>query len=272
MEAYRNLFGVRGRRVLWVIAHTEIFFPTLLVILLLAVEAGFRVRRASQYIDAERESLIEAARDRLGVLLSFLLGFSLPMALPHYEQRNQLVIDEANAISTVEQRAQMLPEPFRDRIQQSLRAYVDARIDFSDEVDESAISASVERAQQIQDEMWQQSVLLVQKSPNVVTPLFVQSVGGLADLIESRLAAYEKRIPAVIWLVLFLISGLTCFFVGYTMRQRSLLAMLVLPLTVAIVLSLLSELDNPRTGFVGVGQKSMQRLAAQLKAEPGGTR
>lgn len=257
---------------LWIIAHTEIFFPALLLGLFLVVEAGFRARRTSRGIDAERESLMEAARDRLGVLLSFLLGFSLPMALPHYELRNQLVIDEANAIGTVEQRAQMLPEPFRDRILQSLRAYVDARINFSDEVDESAISASVGRAQQIQNEMWQQSVLLVQQSPNAVTPLFVQSVGGLSDFIESRLAAYEKRIPAVIWLVLFLISALTCFFVGYTMRQRLLLAMIVLPLTVAIVLSLLSELDNPRTGFVGVGQKSMLRIAAQLKAESGTAR
>ena len=58
---------------------------------------------------------VESARDRLGVLLSLLLGFSLPMALPHYEQRIQLVTDEneASAISTVAQRAQMLPETYR---------------------------------------------------------------------------------------------------------------------------------------------------------------
>lgn len=256
----------------WLIARTEIFFPALLVGLSLVVEAGFRARQASRGIDAERESLFNAARDGLGVLLSFLLGFSLPMALPHYELRNQLVIDEANAIKTVEQRAQTQPEPFRDRIRESLRAYVDSRIDFSRQVDEAAIFASVDRAQQIQNEMWQQSMLLVQQSPNAVTPLFVQSVGGLSDLIESRLAAYEKRIPAAIWLVLLLISALTCFFVGYTMKQRLLLAMLVLPLTVAIVLSLLSELDNPRTGFVGIGQKSMQRIAVELTAESGGRR
>jgi hypothetical protein len=51
------------------------------------------------------------------------------------------------------------------------------------------------------------------------------------------------------------------------MQCRVLLGMLVLPLTVAIVLSLVSELDNPRAGLVRVNQQSMQRLRQNLKAE-----
>lgn len=153
-----------------------------------------------------------------------------------------------------------------------MRAYVDARIDFSKQVDERAILASVRQAQKVQNEMWQQSVLFVQQSPNPVTAIFVQALGGLSDLIEARLAAHEKRVPVAIWLVLLLMSGLTCFAVGYSMKQRLLLAMLVVPLTVAIVLSLVSELDNPRTGFVNVGQESMLRLATELKAETGSVR
>ncbi|HXO31655.1 MAG TPA: hypothetical protein VN901_04885 [Candidatus Acidoferrales bacterium] len=64
-------------------------------------------------------------------MLSLLLGFSLPMALSHYEQRRQLVTDEENAIVTVDQRAQMLPEPFRSELLQLVRRYVDARIEFA---------------------------------------------------------------------------------------------------------------------------------------------
>jgi len=39
------------------------------------------------------------------------------------------VVEEANAIETVDQRAQMLPDPFRTRILGLLREYVDARIE-----------------------------------------------------------------------------------------------------------------------------------------------
>jgi hypothetical protein len=79
-------------------------------------------------------------------------------------------------------------------------------------------------------------------------------------LIEQRLAATEKHIPTAIWLVFILISTLNCFVVGYSMRRRVLLGLVVSPLTVAIVLSLVSELDNPRAGFVRVSQQSMRRL------------
>ncbi len=253
---------------LWLIANSELLFAISLIGLMLAVELGWRLRQALPGLDAERQSLVESARDGLTVLLSLLLGFSLPMALSDYEQRNQLVVDEANAIGTVEQRAQMLPEPFRGKILQSLRGYVDARVDFvTAGSDVPRMLSAIDHAKQLHNDMWQQSVMLVQEKPNAVTPIFVQALGGLSDLIEKRLAATEKRIPNPIWMILILISVLTSIVVGVSLRRRLLLAMLVVPLTVAIVLTLVSELDNPRTGLVRVRQQSMQRLQSDLKAE-----
>ena len=254
---------------LWIIAHTELFFPLLLGGLILVVELGFRLRQVSTNIDAERQSLIESARDELIVLLGLLLGFSLPMALPHYEHRNELMVDEANAIATVEERAQMLPEPFREKILLSLREYVDARLDFDRaEPGEHVSLASIEHAHQIDREILQETAALTKQTTNALTPIFVQSLGTMGDLIEQRLAAEEKRIPSVIWMVHISISVLTSFVVGYSMRRRLFLAMIVLPLTVAIVLSLVGELDNPRTGFVREDQRSMQRLHLNMAATP----
>jgi len=254
---------------LWVIAHTQLFFPLLLGGLMLIVEFGFRLRRASPGINGERQSLVESARAELTVLLGLLLGFSLPMALPHYEHRNQLVVDEASALITVQERAQLLPQPFRDEILSSLARYVAARVEFGEAgPNEPAVQESVHHAKQFQREMWQDTTVLVQQNPSVVTPIFVQALGELPDLIEQRQAAEEKRIPTVIWLVVILISALTCFVVGYSMRQRLFLAMVVVPLTVAIVLSLVSELDYPRTGLVHDRQQSIQRLYVEMGSPP----
>ena len=254
---------------LWIVAHTELFFPLLLGGLMLVVELGFRLRQASSGINGERQSLVESARSELAVLLGLLLGFSLPMALPHYEHRNQLVIDETTAITTVQARAQMLPQPFRDKILSLLGKYIADRAEFGEPgLTGVAMMQSVKDAKQVQHEIWQETATLVQQNPNVVTPLFVQSLSGLRDFTEQRLAAEEKRIPAAIWLVVILISALTCFVVGYSMRERFFLGMLVVPLTVAIVLSLVSELDNPRTGLVHDGQQSLQRLYLDLGSAP----
>ncbi len=253
---------------IWLIAHTEVFFPVLLVGLILLVEVGFRIRRAHPETSSEIQSAIESARDGLGVLLGLLLGFSLPMSLPHYEQRTQLVTDEANAIATVGQRAQMLSEPFRDKILRLLPEYVNSRLEFaSADLDEPTTIAAVNHAKQLQEEMWQGTVMAAQQDLNHVTPTVVRAVGQLSDLIEQRLAAEEKHIPAAIWLVFILISSLASFVVGYAMRRRAWLGMLVLPLTVAIVLSLVSELDNPSAGLVRVSQQSMLRLQQELRAQ-----
>lgn len=254
---------------LWVIAHTEVFFFLLLIGLMLVVEFGFRLRSVSHGIDPERQSLVESARNELGILLGLLLGFSLPMALSHYEHRNQLVIDEANAITTVRERAEMLPEPFRDRIVGWLGEYVSARVEFCESApNQRTIAESIDHAKQLQNDMWRETTLLVRQNPNVVTPLFVQALDKLPELAEQRLAAEEKHIPAAIWLVMMLIATLTCFVVGYGMRRRFFLGMLVVPLMVAIVLSLASELDNPRTGIVHDNQQSIQRLYLNLATGP----
>ena len=130
------------------------------------------------------------------------------MALPHYEQRNQLVIDEVNAIVTVEERAQMLPEPFRGKILQSLREYIGARIEFVNAgSDETKILLATNDAKQLQNGMWQQSVMLVEQKTNVSTPLFLLALGQLADVIDQSLAAAEKRIPTPIWMILFYIRA-----------------------------------------------------------------
>ena len=129
------------------------------------------------------------------------------------------------------------------------------------------VLAAIDHAKHLQNEMLQQTVMLVQQKPNVVTPIFGQALGGLGDVMEQRVAAGEKRIPSAIWLVLILISALTCFVVGYSMRRRLLLAMFVVPLTVAIVLALVSELDSPRSGFIHAEQLSMERLQLDLRME-----
>ncbi len=250
------------------IENPWVLFPVLLVGLTFAVEAGLRLRHAAPAMDEGRQSLIASARDGLSVLLSLLLGFSLPMALPHYEQRRQLVTDEANAIATVDQRAQMSPEPFRSNILKLLPEYINARLEFAKgALNGHTVLAAMDHAKHVQREMLEQTVMLVQQNPNVVTPLFVQSIGSLGDLMELRLAAAEKRIPNAIWLVLILISVLTCFVVGFSMEHRLLLAMFVVPLTVAIILALVAELDSARSGFIHAEQLSMERLQQDLRME-----
>jgi len=97
-----------------VLDHPLILSLALFLLLMVIVEAGFRLAvLTSVHMDEERGEQIAASRDGLGILLSLLLGFTLAMALPRFDLRKQLVVDEANAIGTTSLRAGILPEAQR---------------------------------------------------------------------------------------------------------------------------------------------------------------
>jgi hypothetical protein len=248
-----------------------LLFPIFLVGLLLVVDIGIRLRLVSEVLNERGQSLLQSAGNGLTVLLSFLLGFTLPMTLPYYEARRDLMVDEANVIATIDQRAQLLPNPYGQRIRQLLPQYVDARLDFARGGDEEVVQASSAQAARLQSAMWREMVALVHERPDLmISEIVVQvsaDLSNLADLAEKRRFAYERRIPSTIWLVLALVAVLTCFVVGYSMEQRVFLAMFVLPVAVATVITLAAELESPHSGFIRVEQLSMQRLRAELRAE-----
>jgi hypothetical protein len=144
------------------------------------------------------------AEDSLDLLLAHSVEVVRHRELPRHETkqpyRNDLLIEETNVIATVGLRAQMLPEPLRGKITLCLSQYVDARLDFDRaEADEQAMLRSVEHAEKVQIEMLEETAAAVQQSPNSITSLtslFVQSLDGMRDLIEQRLAAEQKRIPS----------------------------------------------------------------------------
>ena len=253
-----------------IIDHPLGLFVLLFVVLLAVVEIGFRLGlRTAASGDEKLHDQIVGARDGIIVLLSLLLGFMLPMSLARFDQRRHLAIEEAKAIGTTSLRAQMLPEPARSRTHELMREYVEARLMFFRAgLHAETLQAANSRSKQLQDELWQQSVAAAQLSPTPITALFAQSLNQTIDLSEERLAALENRIPSAIWLMLTLISLLTCLTVGYSLRRRFVLSMLVTPLMISIVMALVADLDSPRSGLIRIAQQSLERLQSDLKAAP----
>jgi hypothetical protein len=192
------------------------------------------------------------------------------MALSRFDQRKQLIVDEANAIGTSMLRAEMLPEGARGKMLGLLREYVDARIRFSEtRMHEQGFDESIAHGKRLQNQMWQESVEVAKTTPNAITSLFVQSLNDMIDVSEKRVAMLENRVPPPIWIMLTLISLLACLTVGMSVRRRFWYVMMISPLMIAIVMALIADLNSPRSGFLQTGRQSMERLQQDLKAESG---
>ena len=240
----------------------------LLTALLLAalIEAGRQAAvRARIQEDANRKDQMVAIRDGLFVLVGLLLGFTLAIAAPRHAERRSLLTDEANAIGTTYLRAGTLPKPNREQAEQLLRHYVAARLDLDNAgVDADRTTEAISRAKQTQKRLWDGVLEVTKNDRSAVSTAYMNSLNQMIDLHEKRISALENRIPRGVWLLIFSVSAIAAFARGLTLSRRFWLTLVLAPLTIAIVVALIADLDTPSTGLIRLDQRAMQRLKADI--------
>lgn len=245
-------------------------YPLLLGLLLgiliaIALDVGRRV--AVRYkIDQtpERREQMGTIRDGFFVLLSLLLGFTLTFAASRFAERRSLGVEEAVSIGTTYLRAGTLPQPYRDRSKQLLREYVDARLALGDV---EHFNEAMSRSQHLQEELWLDAAAVAQNDRSAITAVYVNSLNETIDLDAKRVAAFEYHVAQPIWILIIFISLIVGFTRGATMTSRFWLSLILIPITIAIVVVLIADLDTPNHGFIRLDQRPLQRLNAEIGAE-----
>lgn len=239
----------------------------ILLLVLLAIEGGYRLGKASNKRQEEKDtSLGEMVGATLG-LLAFLLAFTFGLAATRYDTRRQLLLDEANAVGTTYLRAEMLPEG-REEIRSLLRQYVDIRVEAFQSGD---IQNAIRRSEALHNQLWERAVPIAQKHPDsIVVGHFIQSLNEVIDLHAKRLTAgVRNRIPVAIWTALYGVTILSFGALGYhagASRARRSPAILPVALTFAVVIGLIADLDRPQEGSLIVSQQAMIDLQRSMRA------
>ena len=250
--------------------HPWEFGLLLLVILALVLEVGYRLAISARIQeDPDRKDQMIAIRDGLFLLLSLLVGFTLALAASRYSERRELLIQEAVSIGTTYLRAGTLPPPYRDQSQQLLRQYVDARIDLDNAgMDRGRFAEASARSKHIQEELWSNGAAVTQSDRTAITATYINSLNETIDLHDKRIGALENRIPQSIWILIVSVSMIAVFSRGLTLTHRFWPTLVLIPLTIAIVVALIADLDTTSTGLIRLDQRAMYRLKADLAAEP----
>ncbi|MFC3099663.1 hypothetical protein [Altererythrobacter lauratis] len=117
-------------------------FLVLLAIAVAAFEAGrligVRLLRASGGGTNDEDGADSHALSGVFGLLALLLAFSFGMALNRYEERRELVVAEANALSTFASRVELLAAEDQRAVRVLLAEYGAARLDFGRATNEAA--------------------------------------------------------------------------------------------------------------------------------------
>ena len=235
----------------------------LFALLLAATEIGFRLgrkieARISDNIKSQI-STVEAAT--LGVL-ALLLGFTVSMAVSRFENRKQLVLDEADAIGTSLLRAQLLPPPAGPEIAGLLHQYANVRVQYGTAGNDLARLEDLNRQTvRLQTQVWTRTVAYAQQDPNPVKAgLLLQSLNQAIELAEARRMAFQNHVPESVIYVNAAVGLISAVLVGYSFGvngHRNVFSMCVLAVAITLVLAVIIDLDRPRSGFIRGSQQPM---------------
>jgi hypothetical protein len=243
------------------------------VAFLIAMEIGYRLhlRVMGGREDRDRsEGAGHVVTAALG-LLALLIAFTFEMSSQRYELRRQLVVEEANAITVNYLRDQLFDEPARGQLSAVMVDYAKDRADFGDQgVDTKTLDAADARDAVFQQRIWQETALALRaRAAAPLTTSVLEATNSMIDAAASRRAALEARVPERVFAELVLYAFATAVIMGYTLavgRRRHRVASTVLFILVALAISLIADLDQPRTGAIIVSQAPIQRAVAAIVA------
>ena len=238
-------------------------------LLLVASEIGFRCGGMTRHtVDDTAKSQLPVVQAALLGLIALLLGFTMSMAVSRFEKRQDLVVQEANAIGTAHLRARLIPGD-GEAIAGLLRDYLDARLRFDDGDAVHQQAARVE-SEQLQERLWSRAGGIAQQDPRAITSgLLLQALNETFDLASARMAALANRVPVTVILLAATVGmiGMGAMSYGYGLgNHRHIFSVLSLALAIALVLMVIVDLDRPGRGFIRVSERSMLQLQTQLHA------
>jgi hypothetical protein len=245
--------------------------PGFTLILVLLVEAGYRLHawllRSTADAAAGAQSWWQIGGISLN-LLTLLLAFTVSMAAGRFEQRRNLVVGEANSISTSYLRAQLFSEPGRSRLGALISQYAQERGNAVDLTDRAAVAMAGARADSLRAHLMAATRSAIrQPGDGSMAFSFVQAITQMFEVAATRKAYMENRVPPRIILVLMTFSMVTAVIVGASRAPAGRRQPVVTTLVVVMIgatIALIIDLDRPGTGRIVVNQAQLEKVNAEI--------
>lgn len=237
----------------WVLV--VILFVLMIISIRLGVYYGKHRERKSEYQENPANSTIYGSI--LG-LLAFILGFTFSMSGTRYENRHQAIVEEANAIGTAILRADVYPDSDRTVLRTHFKHYLQARIAYIEAgPDMNKIIAADKALAHHQALLWGHAIWFSKHNPSIlISGQMLPWLTDMFDAAEFTRNAEIIRVPQSVVLMLFSLSLIGAFFLGYLSVGKGRFDWVTgigFCLLSAIVIFITLDLDRPRRGLINMG-------------------
>ena len=232
-------------------------------LILLNLGRGLGTRRLAREGPAAMAGL-NAVEGAVFALVGLLLAFAISGALQRFDERKQLVLQEANAVSSAFDRLDLLESEARLKLKKKLKEYLKARMDLYRMPVEfglwtgSEVTSADQQAKifKLKAEIWDGAVeACPPASSRTACPLVLPSLNSAFEVARLRNGATERHPPQVIYVMLFglgLGGSLLAGFGMATARTQSWVHMVTFAATLAVALFVITDIEFPRLGLIRV--------------------
>lgn len=197
----------------------------------------------------------------LSGLLFLLLAFTFGMSVSRYDNRRQVIVEEANTIGTALLRSDLYVEKERLLFRQDFKEYIETRINYYKAGrDIEKIKFSDAQTKSISKRLWKRATRLSLDYSNTdATRQMIPALNEMFDITTTRLASEKAKIPeSIIWL-LFVLACITFFYSGYSSALKGSIDWLVefgLCLMISVTVLFIFDLDRPFRGLVTLDESN----------------
>ena len=172
-------------------------------------------------------------------------------------RRNQ-VVDEANAIGTAYLRIDLLPASVQPLLRETLRKYVDARIEtYRVLPDLKAAHLELVRSQDLQREIWAQAVAAIHmpESRPGTEQLVAPALNQMFDIATVRVVATQIHPPLIVYEMLIALALASALLAGYQSageKDYDWVHKIGFASIVAFTVYVILDIEYPRLGWVRI--------------------
>jgi hypothetical protein len=231
-----------------------------------AHEIGFWLGSLIHSVDEPFDRQIGLVRTSTAALVAFLIGFAFSGAASRFINRQDIIVLEANALSTAYLRADTIAEPQRGELKAALKEYTADRVKLLSREGRDQIEPLLAKVRGLHQRMWR-SALNATKDNAPLKGIVLPSINEVIDLNSTHLAAARRHLPIPIMAVLLATAAISVGMIGFgngRIGRRFSLLDAVYGIVLAAALWMIIDLDYPRFGFIRVSNLPLVETLAAM--------
>jgi hypothetical protein len=241
----------------------------LVVAMIGTMHTGWRIGQRSKE-EPTRGANVGAVDGAVFALLGLLIAFTFSSGISRFEDRRQLIVEEANHIGTAYLRIALLPEAAQTEMRGLFRSYLDSRLEVYRHIpDLEAARAELDRGSQLQGRIWTHAIDHCKDQPTPCMMLLLPALNSMIDVTTTRTMASQFHPPMVIFILLIVFALVAALVAGHGMggAAPSWIHIIAFSLAMAMTVYVILDVEYPRLGFIRIDQTDQALIELRKSME-----